>query len=405
MAGPDDRIAEALRLLDLEVQERIDRHPHGHLLRRRGGRLELPLELPVLSTGEALDEAIARFRERLDLLIGEALGRAVVFRPGAVFCLRCGRSDCEHAAPAGSREVFAGYGPTGIPRFLDLGQLLLARHDERVEELFGDRGRLVVHRMPGEELSADLLPPFRENPERFRLHGQVVAGWYRVPDRTGAPRALAVSFQVVSAGRPGRRRLGLNVLGRGPDGESLEHLFDRVGRIPWLDAARWAQDVLGRIERDQRRRRVRGEQLERRVAGLLAGLAQRLARGERARSRRTRHAELRHEQGDRPTDMAVADLSRATPERVFRDTRRNTLVVLGERGRAHVFNDDGKHVTSLRYGPGAVERRLARGAWRPATAGDLAGLRERVAARPAGRGPSASSGEASPDGAPGRDGR
>jgi len=399
VAHGDDRIAEALRLLDLELQERIDRHPHGHLLRRRGGRIELSLDLPVLSTGQALVEAIERFRERLDEVVGEALGRAVVFRPGAVFCLRCGRSDCEHAVPRGSREVFAGYGPTGTPRFLDLGQLLLARRDERVEDLFAERGRLVVREMPGEDLLGDLLPPFREEPERFRLHGQVVAGWYRVPDRTGAPRALAVSFQVVSAGRPGRRRLGLNVLGRGPDGESLEHLFDRVGRIPWLDAARWAQDVLARIERDQRRRRGGSELLDRRVTGVLAGLARRLARRERARARRTRHAELRHEQGDRPTEMAILDLSRAEPDRVFRDARRGTFVVLGERGRAHVFNEEGRHVTSVRYGPGAVERRVARGTWRPATPEEAARLRARVA----GVSPPGEGGPREPD-APGRGG-
>jgi len=404
VAHEDDRIAEALRLLDLELQARIDRHPHGHLLRRRGGRIELSLDLPVLSTGEALVEAIERFRARLDQVVGEALGRAVVFRPGAVFCLRCGRSDCEHAAPAGSREVFAGYGPTGTPRFLDLGQLLLARRDERVEDLFTGRGRLVVRQVPGEELLADLLPPFREEPDRFRLHGQVVAGWYRVPDRTGVPRSLAVSFQVVSAGRPGRRRLGLNVLGRGPDGESLEHLFDRVGRIPWLDAARWAQDVLARIERDQRRRRGPDDLLDRRVAGVLAGLARRLARRERARARRTRHAELRHEQGDRPTEMAILDLSRAEPERVFRDTRRGTFVVLGERGRAHVFSEEGRHVTSVRYGPGVVERRVARGAWRPATPAETAGLRARVAGIPArDGGDSPGPGTPGPD-APGRNG-
>ncbi len=383
MEREDDPVAAALRLLDLELRERIRRHPHGHLLRRKGGKLELVLELPVPSSDEALDDAIERFRARLDREVEAALERAVVFRPGAVFCLRCGRSDCEHSRPGAGREVFGGYGPTGTPRFVDLGRLLLARRDEEVEDLFRERGPLVVRRMEEDELLRDLLPPFREGPGRFRLHGQVVAGWYRVPDRTGAPRALAVTFQVVSAGRPGRRRLGLNVLGCGPDGESLESLFDRLGRIPWLDAARWAQDVLARIERDQRRSRGTDRLLDRRVAGVLGGLARRLARRERARSRRTRHAELRHEQGNRPTEMAILDLSRAEPGRILRDTRRGTFIVLGERGRAHVFSDAGKHVTSVRYGPGAVERRLARGTWRPATPGEATRLRARVGGVPA----------------------
>jgi hypothetical protein len=76
--------------------------------------------------------------------------------------------------------------------------------------------------------------------------------------------------------------------------------------------------------------------------------------------------------------MALADLARATPESLFYDTRRETLIVLGDRGRTHVFNQDGKLVTSVRYEPAAIEKRRHNGIWRPAGDGEVAALREKA---------------------------
>ena len=373
-----DRVREALRSLLDYALDRAERHPSGHLFPGSGSHLEVRIRLPLSAAEGAVDEAAERLGEDLDAGIEGLLAHAAVFRPGRVLCLRCGSADCEHSSPPDGRDVFVGYGPTGTPRYLDFGQLLLDRRDPRVEQLYaGDTPPLLATVLTEEELARDLLPAFRDQRD-YRIHGEVAVGWYRVPDDTGRRQALAISVQVISTQPKGaRRRFGINVLGRGPGDESLERVHDRLGAIPWSVAVRWAQSVLNRIAAEGRGR-VPEPQLARRIEGLVGGLARRLVRVHRARDRRTLHAEERHESGERPTRMAILDLSRAEDAQILFDERRRTVVVLGERGRAHVFNEEGKLVTSLRYPPHTIARRRERGLWRPATPEEAAALRARV---------------------------
>jgi hypothetical protein len=116
------------------------------------------------------------------------------------------------------------------------------------------------------------------------------------------------------------------------------------------------------------------------MAGVLDGLSRRLEKDRRATERKTVHARDRHAQGDRPTRMALADLARAGEDDVLVDRRQDTLVVLGDKGRAHVFNFAGKLVTSIRYNPESIERRRQRDQWRPASGEEIARLRGSVGA-------------------------
>ena len=50
--------------------------------------------------------------------------------------------------------------------------------------------------------------------------------------------------------------------------------------------------------------------------------------------------------------MALADLARAADEQILIDERRETTIVLGERGRAHVFNDKGNAIYLMKKLPG-----------------------------------------------------
>lgn len=384
-----DSVAEAVRLLAEALRQRAERHPWGHLLAGRTEAVDLSLSLPLSLRNGQLDALALEVAAALDEGVRATLTHRAAFRPGRVFCLRCESADCAHAAPTDPRQVFTGYGSTGLPRFADLGQLLLERKDDRVDRLYAEPPRLVTLVVPGSELTAELLPAYHDQEGGYRIHGQVVAGWYRIPDPSGRPCSLAVSLQVASTQPAGsRRRFGLNVLGLGPGGEPLETLYDRLGAIPWADTVRWAQEALGSIERAAAGPRGRGkgaaEHRERRLAGLLEGIARRLEKTRRSRERRTRHAQRRHAERDRPTDMALRDLARAADGDVLLDTRRQTLVVLGERGRAHVFNDAGKLVTSIRYNPAAIDRRRQRGLWRPADKERVSALRQRVASRAAG---------------------
>jgi hypothetical protein len=114
------------------------------------------------------------------------------------------------------------------------------------------------------------------------------------------------------------------------------------------------------------------------VHGVLQGLARRIERDTRGRSRRTRHAQKRHLSGERPTRKAIDDLRRAGEEACLRDGRNDTLVILGGRGRTHFFAPEGRLVSSVHYPKETVEKKIRMGLWKPAPAQELAALKERV---------------------------
>ena len=389
------RLGEALRLLAEEARERLARHASGHLTALQGEEVELALRLPLAARGTPPAELAAAVGADLDRAVTALLTHRAAFRPGAVYCLRCQSADCAHAEPAGPRQVFAGWGTTGLPRFVDYPQLLLERGDPRIDRLYADgRGEppaLLAHTVLAADLTAELLPAYRDNPAGYRLHGQVAAGWWTVPGGDGLRHPVALSLQLVSTRPPGvPRRYGVNLIGRGPGGEPLEHVYDRIGELPWAAALRWAQEAVESVGRAATAKGGKGGETggaqgggkaaERRLHGILDGLARRLEKKRRADDRKTGHARERHKQGDRPTQMALADLAKAGDDDVLVDRRQDTLVVLGDKGRAHVFNPRGKLVTSIRYAPEAIERRRKRDLWRPASAAEVAALRGHVEA-------------------------
>lgn len=385
----DERIQRALQLLIDEVRDRIDRHPLGHLVAGRGERIDLRLALPTALRDGQIARAGHDASEAIQEAIQSLLQHSALFQPGRVLCLRCQTATCEHSAPTDSRQVFAGWSPAGLPRFADFGQWLLQRRDPRVDLLYREPPQVVTVVVPEAELMGNLIPAFKQREDSYRIHAQVAAGWYQAPALNGPSgyrQPIAISLQVISSRtRRNRRRFGLNVLGIGPGGEPLENLYDRLGEIPWGDAVRWAQGVLVGIEGQlESSPRTPAEVVEKRIEGMVNAVARRLEKDWRGKERRTRHGQQRHEEKDRPTRMAMADLARATPENLLFDTRRETLVVVGDRGRAHVFNLAGKLVTSVRYNPAIIEKRRQNGLWRPAAAEEIRKVREQVNAVAAG---------------------
>ena len=369
-----------MKLLADEVRERLERHPLGHLVTGRGERLDLRLSVPTALKEGTLERAGHAAEEAVQEAIQSLVAHSARFQPGRVFCLRCQSAVCEHSAPLSNRQVFTGYASTGVPRFADLGQWLLSRRDPRVDLLYRESPQLLATVSSGAELIGELMPVFLQNESGYRLHGQVAVGWYPAPTGNGHREPLAVSFQVLSSrSRGGRRRFGLNVIGIGPGGQPMEHLYDRIGEIPWSGSVRWAQTVLGSIEHQlERAPRTPPQAVDQRIEGLVSALARRLEKGWRGEERKTQHARVRHREGDRPTRMALADFARATPENLLFDTRRETLVVVGDRGRAHVFNREGKLVTSIRYNPAVIEKRRQNGMWRPAAREEVDEVRQRL---------------------------
>lgn len=356
--------------------------------------------MPAGDDGASLDEAATSARAALRAEIDSLLAHRAAFSPGRVFNLRTGSAEGADTAPRDGRFVFGGYSPSGVPRFFDFGQLLLQLEHPRQHELYAKTPGLVTVVMAGEDLFAEVLPAFREARADevsldFEIHGQVVAGWFPVPRADGTPGVIALTLQAVSTAgtKPGKRHFGLNLLGAGPDGEPLDEVVARVEDPVWRKPVLWAQHAVETVEGAQRRkgakRRAKDhsskdggakktQPTEERLRGILGGLARRLEQARRSRERRTGHAETRHRQGDRPTRMARTDLDRAADDAIFVDRRHDTLVVLGERGRAHVWNEAGKLVTSIRANPESVERKRRAEIWRPATPEEVRRLRERV---------------------------
>ncbi|MEM9293060.1 MAG: hypothetical protein AAGD01_15370 [Acidobacteriota bacterium] len=376
---PRDALTAALEELSRQARKRIESHPWGHLLETQRDALHLDWSLPLDGRGDSITKAREAFQHSVDNALQALITHRSVAQPGRVYCLRCASADCAHSRPLDPRQIFAGYGSTGIPRFEDFGQYLLARQDPEVEALYTTPSRFLTRVVAGQELMRDLIEAYHDPHSGYRLHGQVMAGWYSLPAADGTLGSVGVTFQALSSRGGGkqqrRRRMTLNVVVANLGDESLEQLYTRLGRLPWGSALRWAQKALDSL--GARRKRLSASRLDERVEAILAGLARRLERTRRARSRRTEHAQQRHLQGDRPTPMALRDLHRAGRQDILYDTRRQTLVVLGERGRAHVFNQEGKLVTSVRYTQPAIERRRNTGHWRLASAEEMA-LLEKV---------------------------
>jgi hypothetical protein len=89
---------------------------------------------------------------------------------------------------------------------------------------------------------------------------------------------------------------------------------------------------------------------------------------------RSDHAQQRSRQG-RPTGQVVNDVQRAGPGDVFVQTDDGRFVVRGPRGREHILEPDGEHVTSIRRVDSAHQARLRDGKIRPATDVELQKLK------------------------------
>lgn len=372
----DDRVLgparEVLTLLQRIARELLARKAGGHLIEASPPDLHLDLDVGLEGPTADPDGFARRLAAAVDERLDDAVQHAAAFRPGRAFCHRCGGSDCAHSAPPTSRHVLRGYGPTGTPRWEEFAQVMLDLRNPGVDGLYGDPPALLTEVQSPADAQDALLEAF-ENP-RYVLLGQLLAGFFAVRATEAEGRGVvALTFQVAGTRSPrGALRLGLNVLGVSPSGEDLGTLWERHRELPWRRGVRWAQHALatvrgGRTHDDRR--------LRERIDGILRGLARRMEREQRARRRRTRHAEDHHDTGRRPTRMAIEDARAAADTDVLVDDRSGAMVVLGERGRTHFFTVEGRLVSSVRYSREAITRKIERGVWRSAVASELGRFR------------------------------
>ncbi len=290
-----------------------------------------------------------------------------VWRPGHVYCFQCGAPDCRHARPADARALFVGYAPTGKPQWLDFVEAAVARRVDGVERLY--------HRPPGvvawaetDALTDELLPGFGRGRGPYRVLGQAAVGLVPADLRSPDADRVALTLQIVETQRPQTPvQLRLNILGLASE-SVIAAAADGAPHGPAERLRRLIEQARRRLGVFTRRAvtaQARGEayDVEQAARGLLGPLRGDLVRVFDADARRTQHAQTRREEGARPTATVWRDARQAGDDRIFKDAHHGTLVVVGPRGRAHVFTAEARHVTSLRLGPGELERRTTKGRW------------------------------------------
>ncbi|MEZ4265836.1 MAG: hypothetical protein R3F39_05620 [Myxococcota bacterium] len=337
------------------------------------------------ASGVQLDAAASVLAQGIDARLAEVLRAAGAFEQGRVYCFLCQSSRCEHADTPDTISVFAGYAANGRPEWVSFANLCLARGDERVDRLYAEPPEVIGIVQGPSELASELLPGFGHGQDAWRLLGQVAIGLLprALAGRGTRSERVALTLQLVETGaRDGKRRLRLNVLGLSPEAiAEAAAADDERGQAEafrrTLGEARARIDTLGlRLWRAAKT----DEDLDEGALALalLTQLRSDLERVFRAGLKRTRHAQTRHLEGDRPTDRAREDLAQATPSQCYLDTRRDTVAVLGPQGRAHIYARDGRLVTSLRLKDGELERKVSHGRWELAPPETLAGVQGKL---------------------------
>jgi len=333
-----------------------------------------------------------------EALAGRALEAAAeiaaerqAIRPGRVYCYDCQTSSCAHACPATPEEVFAGYEPTGRPRWCEFFNLLLKLGDPRTETRFAKPPQVLACMIDGATLKLEQLASFGRHSLTYRIWAQVVAGYLHVD---GARYALTAQL-VEGAGRELRlqviadRRLAERLA------ESLDGEGSALARVhDALDEARHEVESLGAVWPRAHSGPASGPSRER-AFGILRHLVHSIERKGRQQYRRTRHAEVRAAQ-QRPVHKACEDVLDAAAGCFFHDAVKHAIIVAGKAGRAHAFSPTGRLITSLNIGRDELDSRQRRRRYLPLSREEVERFREACRRREAGL--AAAGGEAPGDG-------
>jgi len=326
------------------------------------------------------DELAAQLGRQLAEGLREASRAHTPLQTGHALCLRCRTAECGHGRPPARSAVFTGYAPNGTPRWEEFTSRCLSLDPERAARLYGPGPRIVALVHPGGELCRDLLPEFGGASPSFKLLAQLDFGLLPLADER-----VAASVQVLRLHPPrARPRTQLHLVGLHPHelevapaelgglqpGTLLDLLRSARNRAPGLQfkAAGVARDGAAPPP----------EEL---ATGLLNRLRSGLERMARQHTRRTQHAGQHREAADRPLEVALDDARYVADPNLLWDLHRKTCIVLGPRGRVHVFTATARLVTSLKLDRDAVRRRRSRGRWVETTTEQRAEFRASLARR------------------------
>jgi hypothetical protein len=356
--------------------------------------LDLHLRVPI-DGGNDIRHAAGTAVEQILKRVREVREHEKALRPGAVYCYFAGSSATEGTRPTEPRQVFEGYSSTGKPIFTDFVTMAIERKDPQIDRLLAGEELVLTRVAMGRVLRTQQLAEFGAQSPIYRILGQVDAGLFKV---LGAAGKCAFSFQLLRGTTlEGRIRLRMHA----------------VGAVDPMDLADPAVlQILSRFQRrlDVEAMRLEGQQKqagetaevdeEAFVRPLLEDFARQLQSRSRSAARRTQHGLERSETGQRPTSRAYPDAGEAADADILWDVDQGTVVVLGAKGRVHVFTADAKHVTSVVMPGDAVGRRRNMGRWRLAEPEERGEFRIQVRRRVAAGDDALANDEPALDGAP-----
>lgn len=331
--------------------------------------LDLNLRIPLDVKRDGI-RASARVVEQILARVHEVRAHERALVPGAVYCFFHERADVDSARPADPRQVFEGYSSTGRPQFTDFVTRMIESKAPGIDEMLAGEESVVAAVTMGRVLRTAQLAEFGKASPVFRILGQVDAGLF--PTLSGSAKA-AFSFQLLLGTTiEGKPRLKIHAVGA----VDLTDLADpEVAFLLSRFQHRIDEAALQLAGKQASGAEVDSEEF---VLPLLQDLARQLMASARRRNRRTRHANERTEEGQRPTTKAWADASEAGDGDLLWDEVEGTIVVLGPRGRVHVFTPSGKHVTSVVMNGASIEKRRQQGRWRAAEPAERGEFRIRL---------------------------
>jgi hypothetical protein len=305
------------------------------------------------------------------------------FKEGRIYCYLCESADCTHSEPTSPKAVFVGYSTNGKPDWEDFSNFLLHQSESRADQLYEKRPLVIAIPQHGDDLHANQLSAFGRTSPTHHILGQVVSGYYKESEKETGGR-WAVSLQAVEYRmRDGRPRLDLNVVSGALGSAGLSGILTQQNDEGLYATVARARGMIGSIGERSINRRT-GEwysrKFESNVYDVLQNLARFLERNDHHHRSRTRHARIERTRSDRPISSALSDTERARDTDVFIDSRNSTIVVIGPHNRTHVFNAEGRLVTSINYEGDEIKRKLRIRHWTPATAEETQKFRRAVAA-------------------------
>lgn len=327
--------------------------------------LDLNLRVPM-DGGNDIRHAASTAVEQILKRVREVREHEKALRPGAVFCYFNGSSSAEGTRPQEPRQIFEGYSSTGKPVFADFVTMAIERKDPGIDRLLAGEDLVLTRVSMGRVLRTQQLAEFGSESPVYRILGQVDAGLFKV---LGAAGKCAFSFQLLRGTTlEGRIRLRVHAVGAVDPMDladpAIMQILSRFQRHLDTEALRLEgqnRQAQGKTDADGKEVQVDEESF---VRPLLEEFARQLEHRSRNAGRRTQHGLERSEAGQRPTSRAYPDAGEANDESILWDVDQATVVVVGPKGRVHVFTPDGKHVTSVVMQGDAIGRRRNMGRWR-----------------------------------------